>query len=58
MFVKFDFACRQCATVEERFVKKSEVDSQVCSVDSSHELRRLPAGTRTTYKFADARLKR
>lgn len=59
MFITFDFRCRDCFAVDSRFVRKSEIDEQTCKdCDSDSPLTRLPAGTRTTFRHADRRLKR
>lgn len=63
-YVTFDYECPYCGRVEERFVKRSEVDAQECDhlgLPSWHQperMKRLPAGTRTTFRFHDEALKR
>lgn len=58
MFISFDYRCRSCFAVDSRFVKKMEKDEQRCNeCDSTTPLTRLPAGTRTTFRFADNKLK-
>lgn len=58
MFISFDYRCPSCFTVDSRFIRKSEMDAQTCDeCDSPTPLVRLPAGTRTTFRFADTRLK-
>lgn len=63
MFITFDYRCRECGHQEERFVKRPDMDEQRCRV-LDHEgsacksaMTRLPAGTRTTFRYADTRLK-
>jgi len=68
MFVTFDYRCDHCGHTEERFVRRSEMDSQRCRQeidagllginDCGAHMTRLPAGTRTTFRHADGRLKR
>lgn len=55
MFVTFDYR-HPDGTIEERFVRKEQMDDQ-CN-DEGEPLVRLPAGTRTTFRHADRRLKR
>lgn len=57
MFVVFNFHCSKCKKVEERFVKRSDMDRQACEACSA-PMTRLPAATRTHFKFADTKLKR
>lgn len=59
MFASFDFRCigPQCGHEEDRFVKKEVVDLVRCSKCDSSTIR-LPAGTRTTFRHADRKLKR
>jgi len=67
MYITFDYRCPE-GHHEERFVKKSEMDDQWCN--HIHEsgfgklgktcdapMTRLPAGTRTTFRYADTKLK-
>lgn len=59
MFIAFTYKCPACGHTEDRFVRRSEMDVQVCTRNKAMRLMtRLPAGTRTTFKFADGRLKR
>ena len=55
MYITFDYRC-SCGNVESRFVRKEAKDNQRCAKCDS-EMTRLPAGTRTTFKFADTKLK-
>ena len=67
MYITFDYKCPTCGHVESRFVRRSEMDEQFCNqeldagllglYDCRHRLIRLPAGTRTTFRFADTNLK-
>lgn len=58
MFISFDYRCRDCFAVESRFVRKTEKDTQRCTAcDSDNPMARLPAGTRTTFRYADKKLK-
>ena len=54
MYITFDYK-HPDGRIESRFVKRSEMDQQVN--DKGEKLMRLPAGTRTTFRFADTRLK-
>jgi len=57
MYITFDYKC-SCGHVESRFVKRDEMDSQKCRECSATEnMARLPAGTRTTFRHADTKLK-
>lgn len=62
-FVTHAFKCESCGHEEERWVLKREVDAQRCKalVCETHEckgrMRRMPSPTRTTFKFADRKLK-
>ena len=63
MYITFDYRCPHCGHEESRFVKRSEMDEQTCDhggLPSWHEpalMKRLPAGTRTTFRYADSKLK-
>lgn len=60
-YITFDFKCDSCGKVDERIVRRSELDNQFCMECSDAgvpypylvKVRPLPAGTRTTFKFAD-----
>ena len=59
-FITFDYKCSDpnCAGYEERLVLRKDMDAQRCNEpDCTAIMRRLPAGTRTTFKFADTKLK-
>ena len=67
MFIKFDYRCPDCGFQEERFVRKELMESQQCPnyahpTDEkpcySMVMTRLPAAPRTTFRFADRRLKK
>lgn len=63
MYITFDYRCPYCEHEESRFVKRTEMDDQECThpgLPSWHvpaPMTRLPAGTRTTFRFADTKLK-
>lgn len=64
MFVRFDYRCSHCGHREERFVKKDVMDQQPCREDTClvariwpFKMTRLPAATRTLFRFNDKRLK-
>ena len=59
MYITFDYRCPSCGAQESRFVKKVEMHQQRCKeCDYSGHMVKLPAGTPTTFKFADRKLKR
>lgn len=51
-FITFDYRCKPCDVEEERLVLKSDMDAQRCG-NCKGLMVRLPAGTKTTFKFAD-----
>lgn len=53
MFVSFDYRCPRSGKVVSKFIKKIDMDDQTCLCGK--RMTRLPAGTRTTFKFADTR---
>ena len=55
MYITFDYRDPDTGEVEARFVKRSEMDEQRNSAGKL--MVRLPAGTRTTFRFADSKLK-
>ena len=55
MYISFDYACEKCKAVEAKLVRREEIDSQVCRCGSPQ--RKLPAATRTTFRYADTKLK-
>jgi len=57
MYITFDFKCLTCGEVRTRFVKREEIDKQMCACQTIEPMKRLPAGTRTTFRYADTRLK-
>lgn len=58
VFITFDYKCPQCGHREPRFVRRSEMDEQTCGKHLGLvPLTRLPPATRTTFRFADSRLK-
>lgn len=50
-YIIFDYKCQDCGKIEERMVKRDEMDSQVCECGAKQI--RLAAGARTTFKFGD-----
>jgi hypothetical protein len=54
-YITFDYKCPDCGHVDTRLVKREEMDEQACTCEQT--MRRLPAGTRTTFRFADTKLK-
>lgn len=56
MYITFDYHCPACTETTERFVKKTDQDAQKC--DCGTPLKRLVAGTRTHFRFADSKLKK
>lgn len=66
MYITFTYRCTGCGHEEDRFVKKQEMDEQVCSArlprgvtdyPCESPMVKLPAGTRTHFRFADRKLK-
>lgn len=55
-FITFDYRCLQCGHEEERLVLKSEMDAQRCK-HCNGQTARMPAATRTTFRYADTKLK-
>lgn len=56
-FVTFDYECNRCGKQHpDKLVLRSEMDAQRC--ECKGQLRRLPAGPRTTFRHADKKLKR
>lgn len=62
-YIHFDYKCPGCGAVESRFVRREAMDIQYHYECKDTEtgmhpmMRRLPAGTRTTFRFADTKLK-
>lgn len=60
MFISFDYKCKS-GHVDSRLVKRDQMDNQFCFHDDHGgfilRMTRLPAGTRTTFRFADTKLK-
>lgn len=53
-YITLDFKCQTCGTVEERFVKRSEVGMQFCDcVTGGSAMDKLPPGPITTFKYGD-----
>lgn len=63
MYITFDYRCPYCGNEESRFIKRTDMDNQSCThgdLGSWHTpsiMTRLPAGTRTTFRYADNKLK-
>jgi hypothetical protein len=62
MYITFDYKCRECGDYDSRMVLRSEMDTQRCGKKSTTfpcrgRMVKLPAGTRTTFRFADTKLK-
>lgn len=56
MLLVFDYRCSDCESVDTRYVRRGTEDDQECAL-CSRKMSRLPAGTRTTFRFADEKLK-
>jgi len=56
MLVRFDYRCDNCERTTDRLVKKERQDDQHCAICCT-PMRRLPAAPRTTFRFADTKLK-
>lgn len=58
MLKVYDYRCPQCDHAEERMVKQADADTQLCRQHLNEvTMLRLPPGTRTTFRFADQKLK-
>lgn len=57
MFIVLDYLCTKCDTREERFVRKSDRNSQRCE-ECGSEVHEAPSGTKTHFRFADPSLKK
>lgn len=55
MYISFDYRCTKCKAVTPKLVRREEKDNQTC--ECGGEQVRLPAATRTTFRFADTNLK-
>ena len=57
-YITFDYRCHTCNEIDSRFVKRTDMNDQWCPKHSAPKpMTRLPAGTRTTFRFADQKLK-
>jgi hypothetical protein len=58
-YITFDYKCPECGATESRLVKRTVQDYQFheCDADTRRLMVKLPAGTRTTFRFADDKLK-
>ncbi len=61
MIKVFDYRCPVCGHTEERFVTQADEFRQLCPYkvadDEPNLMDKLPAGTRTHFRFADTNLK-
>ena len=61
-YITFDYRCSSCKQEDTRLVKREDMDSQRCENGTFHTpgqpMVRLPASPRTTFLFADRKLKR
>lgn len=56
-YISFDYKCKACTALpEHRMVKRINMDSQVCE-ECGGDMVKLPPATRTTFRFADTKLK-
>lgn len=60
-YITFDYKCPKCGHVESRFVQRTEMDMVYhhgCGTQHGEpKMVRLPAGTRTHFRFNDTKLK-
>lgn len=56
MYVTYDYKCPHCIVPVTRFIKKRHKDKQRCLRCNWH-MKRLLSAPRTTFLFADTRLK-
>jgi len=54
-YIAFTYRCVTDGLTEDRFVKREVMDDQKCNCGSS--MVKLPPATRTTYRYADSKLK-
>lgn len=55
-YISFDYKCTECALPpQHRMVKREVMDEQVC--ECAADMVKLPPATRTTFRFADKKLK-
>ena len=56
-YISFDYKCIGCTDLpQHRMVRRTEMDSQVCT-ECGSDMVKLPPATRTTFRFADTKLK-
>jgi len=59
MYVVYNYRCPECSETDERLVRRENAHNQWCKACTHHSLlTRLPAAPRTTFRFADEKLKR
>lgn len=57
-YITFDYQCPDGCEIDTRMVQREEMNNQWCPKHSCPKpMNRLPAGTRTTFRFADTKLK-
>jgi len=57
MYISVDLKCPKCKQVLDVFIKKDAIDGVRCG-ECDELMLRLPAATKTTFRFADKELKR
>lgn len=59
MYIAFDYLCPHCKHKETKLVERVSMDKQLCpNCVNYRNMTRLPAGTRTTFRHADTKLKK
>lgn len=53
-FITYDYQCKECGVIEERMVRRSEVNKQTCECrPQGSVMNQLPPGPITTFKQGD-----
>lgn len=57
-YISFDYKCANsaCSIIQHRMVKREVMDEQVCE-ECDTFMAKMPPATRTTFRFADTKLK-
>ncbi|MHC4302660.1 MAG: FmdB family zinc ribbon protein [Planctomycetota bacterium] len=58
-YITFDYRCPQCGHQEPRLVKRNVQDAQFheCDENTRRLMVKLPANPKTTFRYADTKLK-
>ena len=55
--ITFDYRCTQCGYEDTRYVQRNMQDFQIHQPECGGRMKKLPPNTRTTFRFADTKLK-